>query len=202
MSLDQRYHDVVRRIAGRARLVAVTKGASVADVRALHSLGQRDLGENRAEQLAERRAALPDAAWHFIGNLQRNKLKLLVGAALVHSFDRPDLAPRWPAGVPVLVQVHLGGGEHRNGVPPADAPAVLEALAKWNVRCVGLSVLPPPGEDPRPHFAALRALRDELSASWPEVRELSMGMSADFETAIEEGATMVRVGRALFEREG
>lgn len=188
------------RRADDVRLVAVVKGQPAEAAVALHALGERDFAENRAEALLDKARALPaDARWHFIGNLQRNKLRTLAQARpLVHSFDRPDLADAWPAGMDVLLQVHLGGSEHRNGLPPEAVEPALAALEKAGVACRGLSLLPPRGEAPRPHFARLRGLRDALAPSWPALRELSMGMSGDFEEAVEEGATMVRVGRALF----
>ncbi|MFA5861422.1 MAG: YggS family pyridoxal phosphate enzyme [Candidatus Thermoplasmatota archaeon] len=202
--MDERFHDICSRIeaaaarAGRApdavKLVAVTKGRAVEDVRRLHALGQRDFGENRADALTSRMAALPDVHWHFIGNIQRNKVKLLGGCALVHSFDRPDLAASWPHGVPVLLQVDFTGAPQRGGLAPADVPAAMDACRAAGMDVRGLSTLPPREGDPRACFRKLRELRDSLG-----LRELSMGMSADFETAIEEGATMVRVGRALFQ---
>lgn len=193
MSVDERYHDVVRRVAGRARLVAVTKGQPADVVRRLYDLGQRDFGENRVDDLLVKAAALPsDARWHFIGQVQRNKAKLLARATLVHSFDRPDLARAWPR-VPVLVQVDFTGREDRGGVAPAELSAALAACREAGVDVRGLSTLPPQDDEPRKWFRELRRLRDEHG-----LEELSMGMSADFEAAIEEGATMVRVGRALF----
>lgn len=193
MSLQECYHEVVRRVAGRATLVAVTKGQPVEVVRALYDLGQRDFGENRVEDLLAKADALPpDARWHFIGNVQRNKAKLLVRAALVHSFDRPDLAHAWPR-VPVLVQVDFTGREDRNGMAPSALPDALAACRAAGVDVRGLSTLPPQEGDPRRWFRDLHALRDAHG-----LKELSMGMSADYEAALEEGATMVRVGRALF----
>lgn len=195
MSLAERYQDVVRRIAGRARLVAVSKGATVEELRAAYDLGQRDFGENRAKQLAERAAALPrDVRWHFIGNLQSRDVKILADLRpLVHSFDRLDLASMWPRDVPVLLQVDFTGRTDRNGIAPVLAADALATLAKAGLDVRGLSTLPPANADPRPIFRTLRAIRDEHG-----LRELSMGMSDDFEAAIEEGATMVRVGRAVF----
>lgn len=194
MTLEERYHDVVRRIGGRARLVAVTKGHPDVDVQRLLDLGQRDFGENRADALAARVATFPEARWHFIGNVQRNKVKLLEGCALVHSFDRPELAAAWPARVPLLLQVDFTGAPHRNGLPAAAVPDALAAARASGLGVRGLTTLPPREGDPRACFRQLREMRDDLG-----LRELSMGMSADFEVAIEEGATLVRVGRALFE---
>lgn len=195
MTLAERYHDVVERVGGRARLVAVGKAATLADVRALYELGQRDFAENRADALALRIEQLPpDARWHFIGNIQSNKLRVLRDAKpLVHSFDRPDLVAKWPPAVPVLVQVDFTARAERNGVPPHDVAALVAALREAGVEVRGLSTLPPKEGDPRPVFRRLRALRDATGLA-----ELSMGMSEDFEAAIDEGATMVRVGRALF----
>ena len=188
------YDDVVERIAGRARLVAVSKAATLEQMRAVYAAGQRDFGENRVDALVEKAAAMPsDATWHFIGNLQSNKLRALGDLRpIVHSFDRPELARKWPSGVPVLVQVDFTGRADRNGIPPAALGGVLATLKEHGIEPLGLSTLPPKG-DPRETFRELRRLRDEHG-----LRELSMGMSEDFEVALEEGATMVRVGRAIF----
>lgn len=187
-----------------ARLVAVTKGRSVEAIRALYDAGQRAFGENRAPELHEKAPVLPwDVRWHFVGNLQRNKVKLLHQVVpLVHSFDRLDLVESWPKDLAVLLQVNVAGEAQKNGVAPAEAEAALAALEKAGVRCLGLSTMPPLVDDPernRPHFRALRETRDLLAASWPHLRELSMGTTVDYPVAVEEGATYVRVGRALFE---
>lgn len=189
-------YDVVRRaVPSGVTLVAVSKEASIDAMRAVHARGQRDFGENRVDALARKAAQMPsDARWHFLGAIQSNKLRALAELKpLVHSFDRPDLAAKWPRDVPVLLQVDFTGLEQRSGIPPAEVPAALHALRAAGVLCRGLSTLPPLDADPRPVFRALRALRDEH-----KLAELSMGMSADFEIAVEEGATMVRVGRAIF----
>lgn len=197
MSLHAHYADVVRRIAGRATLVAVSKAADVEAMRAVYDLGQRDFGENRVEALVEKRAQMPkDVRWHFIGNLQSNKIRTLRELRpLVHSFDRVDLATKW-GDMPLLLQVDFTGrsalGE-RNGLPPADIPSALATLADQGVPVLGLSTLPPKEGDPRAAFRALASLAKEHG-----LRELSMGMSDDFEAALAEGATMVRVGRAIF----
>jgi len=195
MDLAQRYQDVARRVAGRARLVAVSKSGSVDDIRALYELGHRDFGENRAKQLAERAAALPaDIRWHFIGNLQSRDLRTLAELKpLVHSFDRLDLVAKWPRDLPVLLQVDFTGREDRNGIVPAGVADALATVRKADIEVVGLSTLPPADADPRPVFRALRELRDAHG-----LRELSMGMSEDYEAALDEAATMVRVGRAIF----
>lgn len=195
MTIEDRYRHVVGKVAGRARLVAVSKAATLADARAVYELGQRDFAENRADALALRAAQMPaDVVWHFIGNVQSNKLRVLRDVRpLVHSFDRVDLVARWPAGVPVLVQVDFTGRAQRNGVPPDEARGLVAAARAAGIEVRGLSTLPPREGDPRPVFRALRALRDELG-----LVELSMGMSGDYESALDEGATMVRVGTAIF----
>ena len=185
------------------RLVAVTKGRPLEALRALYDAGQRDFGENRAPELHEKAPAMPwDVRWHFVGNIQRNKVKLLHQVLpLVHSFDRLDLVDAWPTDLRVLLQVNVAGEAQKNGVAPAEAEPALAALEKAGVRCLGLALMPPLVDDPeknRPHFRALRETRDRLAPSWPALRELSMGTTADYLVAVEEGATYVRVGRALF----
>jgi len=187
---------------GSVTLVAVSKDVDPDRVLAAARSGQRDFGESRAQQLVAKRAVVSGAAWHFIGRLQRNKVDQVVGAVdLVHSVDRLELARAIDgragrAGVVqrVLLQVNVAGDPAKAGVAPHDLPALLEAVrALGGVRCDGLMTVPAQGVDPRPAFVALRALRDELGLA-----HLSMGMSDDFEAAVEEGATVVRVGRAVF----
>ena len=214
------------RAAGRApgsvRLLAVSKKMTADDVRAALAAGQRAFGENYAQELRDKRAALaqdrtlPTEAdvprppeWHYIGPLQSNKIKYVAGqVALVHTVDSIALLEAIAArGAPqaCLVQVNVAGEAQKRGVAPADLPALLDRFAALpNVTCPGLMLIPPLTEDPddaRPHFAALRALRDrEAAHERPNVdlRELSMGMSSDLEAAIAEGATLVRVGTAIF----
>lgn len=209
MSIAERYHDLRRRAdaaaraAGRdpagVRIVCVGKGHPIEALREAYDAGARDFGENRADELRAKAQALPaDARWHFVGHLQSNKLKVVLEAnALIHSLDRGDLADRM-RGRAALLQVYLGGEGERSGVAPAKVEEALLALSRGGVPIVGLMVLPPKGEDPQAHFRRLRMLRDELLPRWPFLVELSMGMSEDFEAAIAEGATMVRLGRALF----
>lgn len=193
------------------RLLAVSKGQPSEALREAYAAGQRDFGENYAQELAkkaEELADLPDLRLHMIGHLQRNKAKLVVRhAAAVHSVDSTALAleleRRVPEGqkLPVLVEVSIAGEAQKSGVDPNELGALLECLsgcARLEVR--GLMCIPPDGPDPeaaRPYFARLRELRDQHGG--PErLPELSMGMSADFEVAIEEGSTLVRVGTAIF----
>jgi pyridoxal phosphate enzyme (YggS family) len=214
------------RAAHSVRLVAVSKKMSADDVRAALRAGQRDFGENYAQELRDKRAELAsdlefadDAhapRWHYIGPLQRNKVKLLAGqVTLIHSVADADIveeidrrtAEPGPAAVPqaCLIQVNLTGEARKSGVAPDALPALLDRFAVADhVDCVGLMLIPPLATEPnetRRHFAALRALAErEARVSRPHVdlKELSMGMSGDFVDAIEEGATLVRVGSAIF----
>ena len=183
-------------------LVAVTKTVALPLVREALLAGQRDFGENRAQELlgkAEDLAACADGApvWHFIGRLQRNKVRLLAPhVARWHSIDRPELAvllARHAPGAAVYVEVNLASEPQKGGCAPVDAPALVDSLRAAGLRVEGLMTVPPSGGDPRPYFAALRALGERLGLAG-----LSMGMTGDFETAIEEGATVVRVGSAIF----
>ncbi len=199
---------------GEVCLIAVSKMQPAEAISAAHAAGQRDFGENYVQELVAKAASLEGLAglhWHAIGALQRNKVKDVARiAAAVHAVDRVELAVELrrraeAAGrvVDALVEVGVAGEQHKAGCAPGDARAIVEALtgSPW-VRAVGLMTVPPMTEDPedaRPHFRALAALRDELrQAGFEAMRELSMGMSADFAVAIEEGSTLVRVGTAIF----
>jgi hypothetical protein len=204
------------RAPGSVKLLAVSKKMTADDVRAAIAAGQRAFGENYAQELRDKRAALAGdptlpapPQWHYIGPLQSNKVKYVAGqVALVHTVDSaPLLEAIAGRGAPqaCLVQVNVAGEAQKRGVPPGELSALLDRFAALpNVTCAGLMLIPPLTEDPdgaRPHFAALRALRDrEAARARPnvELRELSMGMSGDLETAIVEGATIVRVGTAIF----
>lgn len=184
------------------RLVAVTKGVAVETIGAAVRAGVLDLGENRVQEARAKQALLPEGPrWHLIGRLQRNKAREAVHRFhLIHSLDRWSLAEelmRHSDGpVAVLIQVNVGRQSEKGGVAPeALAELVDRCRSAAGLRIRGLMAIAPQGEDPRPHFARLRELGERHGEpGW----ELSMGMSADFEAAIEEGATMVRVGTALF----
>ncbi len=212
------------RRAGRApeevSLVCVSKTLPAAQVSAAHAAGARDFGENYGQELRDKAAQLahlPGLRWHFIGPLQRNKIKYAVGTAtLIHSVHSVELVREVErraaaAGLQqeVLVQLNLSGEATKSGIAGGDLDRLLEAFAGCgSCRCVGLMTLPPAFDDPRrarPHFAELRRLRDRAArAPRPNVdlRHLSMGMSGDFEVAVEEGATLVRVGTAIFGARG
>ncbi len=185
------------------RLVAVSKTQPLDRVRAAAAAGQTLFGENYAQELREKTDALPELEWHFIGALQSNKAKLVVGrAALIHTCDRAALARELSkraaalgATQRVLLEVNTGREPQKSGVVPEEVATLLAAVrALPALECRGLMCIPPADADPRPHFRTLRALRDGLLPGG----ELSMGMSADYACAIEEGATLVRVGTAIF----
>jgi len=178
-------------------LVAATKTVEVARIRAAVAAGVPDVGENRAQELLEKAPAVDGARWHFVGTLQRNKVRVLAPwVTWWHSVDREalgvEIARRAP-GARVLVEVNVAREPQKAGCAPGDAAALTDTLRAAGLAVEGLMTVPPAGTDPRRWFAALRDLAGRLG-----VAHLSMGMSDDFETAVEEGATMVRVGRALF----
>lgn len=200
---------------GEVTLIAVSKTFGADRVRVAFNAGQRDFGENKVQEALQKIGETADIQirWHLIGHLQSNKVrKAAAPFACIHSIDSVDLLRRLDnaaadAGVTpdVLVQVDLAGEDTKFGAPVDEARRIVDAaLACRAVRLAGLMLLPPWNEDQeqtRPWFARLRALRDEwIAAGVPRdaLRHLSMGMSHDFEAAIEEGATMVRVGTAIF----
>ncbi len=177
------------------------KEKPVADLETVLAAGQLDLGENKAQELVAKAEALAPHGtalrWHFIGRLQRNKVRALAPyVTRWHSIDRVELCAllaRHAPGANVLVQVDVAGEPQKGGCAPADTPALVERLRTDGLVVDGLMTVPPAGTDPRPHFAALARLAERL-----ELPELSMGMTEDFEVAIGEGATLVRVGSAIF----
>jgi PLP dependent protein len=193
------------------RIVAVTKTHGPEAVRAALAAGLRDIGENRVQEAVQKQDALQDIAveWHLIGTLQRNKARHAAGRfALIHSIDRSDLAAeldrRTPAGrrQPVLVQVNCSGEPQKGGVPPESLPGLLEQLkALERIEVHGLMTMSALTEDTteqRRSFRLLRELREAAERSGSRLPELSMGMSGDYPAAVEEGATMIRLGTVLF----
>ena len=194
------------RVAGRdpdsVRLVAATKTVPAEQVAEAVALGVTDLGENRAQELLAKADALatataPEVCWHFLGRLQRNKVRSLAGKVTWwQSVDREALGiaiARHAPGAQVLLEVNVALEPQKGGCAPTDAPGLADALRRLGLRVEGLMTIPPAGDDPRRWFAALRELGGDLG-----VRHLSMGMTDDYEIAVEEGATMVRIGRGIF----
>lgn len=196
-------------------LLAVSKTFGPDHVRAAYAAGQRDFGENKVQEALQKQEATADLAirWHLIGHLQSNKAKKAAPAfAAIHSVDSVELLRRIDAAAveagsapDVYIQVDLAGEDTKFGAPEAEAGAIARAAASCRAaRLKGLMLLPPWFDDPelaRPYFRRLRGLRDRLIEEGIDaalLHELSMGMSHDFEVAIQEGATLVRVGTAIF----
>lgn len=208
--------DAAARRTGRApesiRLVAVSKLHPADAVRELHAAGQMEFGENYVQEAVAKMEALsPEIRWHFIGHLQTNKVRLVVGRfALVHGVDSlklaqslQDCAKRRNLTQDVLVQVNLAREPQKSGIAEVDLPALAEFLTECShLRWQGLMLMPPFFDAPelaRPYFARLREVAERLrQTTGLSLPELSMGMTGDFEAAIEEGATMVRVGTRIF----
>ncbi len=213
--VEERLRAACRR-AGRARnevtLVAVTKTVSAETAALLPGLGACDLGESRPQELWHKAAVVQGARWHLIGHLQRNKIeRTLPLIERIHSVDSARLlqaleeaCKRAARTLPALLEVNASGEASKNGFAPEEVGSLAEIVAKLqHLRIDGLMTMAAHAEDPektRPTFAALRKLRDRLANEWGRaLPHLSMGMSNDFEIAVEEGATMVRLGTVLFE---
>lgn len=206
------------RIAGRepdsVRLVAVSKTRPASDIMECRLAGQTIFGENYVQELSSKAAELAGPVeWHFIGHLQSNKVKYIAGlVTMVHSVDRLSLAEeidrqwgRLGKSCDVLIQVNVAGEATKSGTTTAEAMTLVQAVSRLpHLRVKGLMTMPPFFDDPeaaRPYFAELRQLAETIEREGipgVEMRELSMGMSGDFEVAIQEGATLVRVGTAIF----
>jgi hypothetical protein len=222
-TVRQKLHNSALR-AGRSpdaiRLLAVSKTFGLEHVRAAAAAGQRDFGENRVQEALQKIDGSADLKirWHLIGTLQSNKVrKAAARFHAIHSVDSLQLLEAVDAASTeamsspeLLVQVDLAGEATKHGAPPAVAAEIVKAASRCrSARCVGLMAIPPFFEDPedaRPYFAQLSGLRASLLKAGLDpvlLRELSMGMSHDFEIAVQEGATIVRLGTAIFgERHG
>ncbi len=188
-------------------LVVVSKMRSDDDVLDVYAAGERSFGENRQQGLRARiESSLPeDIAWHFVGPLQSRKVRYVAdNVSLLHSLDRISLAQRWFAarGGPVLIQFNLAGEPQKSGFDPDAAEEVLDAVLATGVDVRGVMAIPPIAERPMesaPWFAMLRSIFDMYSERRDGISVCSMGMTSDYEVAIREGATTIRVGRAIFE---
>jgi PLP dependent protein len=207
--------DAACRAAGRepssVTVVAVSKLHPAEAVDAVVAAGAGDVGENYVQELVAKQAVVRAAArWHFIGRLQRNKARMIAGrVALIHAVDSVELGAELGKRAlavgtiqPVLAAINVGGEAQKSGVSPSDAASLVAALRDTaGIRLDGLMTMPPPADDPestRPAFLALRTLRDSLATPSTPLPHLSMGMSHDFAVAIAEGATLVRIGTAIF----
>jgi len=199
------------------KLVAVTKTVPLAGVKEVLSCGVNALGENRVQEFLTKYSHWPcGPEWHFIGRLQTNKVKKIIGkTALIHSLDRYSLALTISKAAcnshtvaRVLVQVNIAGEETKTGLPPGEVPEfAAEAGRLPGLEVCGLMTIAPVCSDPeeaRPYFRQLRALARRLQARFPDLRMryLSMGMTGDFEVAVEEGANILRIGTAIFGARG
>ena len=203
-----------RRAAGQVKLLAATKSQSIELIRAAVDAGITLIGENYVREAAGKKPRIDEAIeWHMIGHLQRNKVKAAVDLFDVfESLDNLPLARELDKEgqkrnkiIRVFVEVNLGGEESKTGVNDSEAPSLVQQVASLShLRVEGLMSVPPYREDPeevRPYFRKLRLLREKLGdihSPRLELRELSMGMSHDYKVAIEEGASIVRIGTALF----
>ena len=197
---------------GEIRLLAVSKTFDAGAIAAAMACGQHTFGENYVKEALEKIAALPNQGieWHFIGPLQSNKTRAIAeNFAWVHSVDRAKIAERLSAARPahiaplqICMQVNIGGEDTKSGVAPADAAALARVIAGLpRLKLRGLMAIPPPTSDfvqQRRHFAVLRELKEQLAHERVMLDTLSMGMSADLEAAVAEGATLVRIGTSIF----
>jgi hypothetical protein len=192
------------------RIIAVAKFHPASAVRAVVEAGLLHIGENRVQEAREKAASVEGAVWHMVGRLQTNKAAQAAELfTWIHSVDRIELAQalgraaqrRRTSPLQVLVQVNLAGERQKGGCPAQDVPDLLAAMQDYPMLAPrGLMIVPPAGSDPRPEFRALRELLERMHGQFPGLAldQLSMGMSGDFAEAIAEGATMVRIGTAIF----
>ena len=220
--MKERLESVLRRIESAAKrvgrdpseitLVAVSKNFPAEAVKEAYSLGMRNFGENRAQELREKYEELKDLdiTWHFIGRIQTNKVKYFVPIAdYVHSVWRKEeldeiekRASKLGKTMKIFVEMNISGEESKAGIRENEIREFLNVANSYDhIEVIGLMTMAPFVEDPeevRWVFRRLREIRDEMSKDFPSLKELSMGMSNDFEIAVEEGATFVRIGTAIF----
>lgn len=194
--------------ASSIALVVVSKGRSADEVARVVASGHSLFAENRQQGLRERieGGSRSGIEWHFVGPLQRRKVTYVQAhVSLLHSMDRTSLARSWRGAgdTPVLIQFNLGAEPQKSGFHPESAVRTLDELLGIGVDVRGVMAIPPYSADPeetRPYFTMLRRIFDQYRDQYDNIEHCSMGMTGDFEVAIEEGSTMVRVGRAIFEQ--
>ncbi len=192
------------------QLVAVTKQVSIETAQQAVKLGLKNFGENKAQELLKKRQAIPGVQWHFIGRIQTNKIKYIVpNSEIIHSVWRikelveiDKRACNLKKIQQVLIEVNVSGEDTKAGIRPEDLKSFLKEAGRFkNVKLIGFMTMAPFVEDPesiRWVFRKLRELRDEYQRNYPNLVHLSMGMSNDYEIAVEEGATILRIGTAIF----
>jgi len=212
---NEKYQEIISELTlQKIALIAVSKTKPVEDIRELYELGHRDFGENYVQEAGEKKSEISTLVeWHMIGHLQRNKVRLAVELFdVIESLDNLALAReldkegrRRGQIIRAFVEINLGGEESKSGIAKNHVASLLESVAKLaNLRVEGLMTVPPFRQDPEqvpPSFRELRELKEKLSEpGFPNVdlKELSMGMTHDYPVAVEEGATIVRIGTALF----
>lgn len=202
------------RSAGDIELIAVTKTVAIGPMAEAAAAGIVHFGENHVQEMIGKYENFPEIKWHMIGHLQSNKVKYIIGkCALIQSVDRSSLAGeihkrsrRAEIVQPVLIEVNIGREPQKSGVMPEDLWTLMDAMLDMDALCIrGLMTVPPlceSSDEVRPWFAGMRRLMQEARKRYPgtDLPVLSMGMSGDYETAVAEGATMVRVGSAIFGR--
>jgi len=203
----------VNRDPAEITLVAVSKTVEIDVIKQAYALGQVDFGENRVQSLKPKSEALPQARWHLIGQLQTNKVRDVVGrSCLIHSLDRWNLAEEIDRQarvqdilMPTLLQINIAGEEQKAGLTPADVESFLDAVGQLeNLQVLGFMTMAPLLDNPeeaRQVFRELNAMYRQfgvINYRNVELKYLSMGMSQDYEVAIEEGANIIRVGTAIF----
>ena len=215
--IEENYRQVAATVKPGVRLVAVSKYKTVEEIKTVYDLGQRVFGENKAQEMRAKHEVLPsDIEWHFIGHLQRNKIKYIIGyVSLIHSIDSLELlqevnkaAAKENRVVPCLLQFHIAEEETKFGLNLAEAEVLLDSpdfAEMQNVRIdgvMGMATFTPDKEQVRREFASLRDIFQTLRTTFflgkDHFKEISMGMSDDYPIAMEEGSTLVRIGSSIF----
>ncbi len=215
-NIKERVHTALKttnREGEEVTIIGVTKTVDIENIQEAVSSGLLNLGENRVQELTKKYDSIKDAKWHMIGTLQRNKVKYIIDKVeLIHSLDSLSLAreinkhaERIQRIMPVLVQINIGNEKTKAGIPSVEALPFIESIFNLkNIKVMGLMTIAPLIEDPelvRPYFRTMKQIYDELkNVNYPhtDIQYLSMGMSYDFEVAIEEGSNMIRIGTAIF----
>lgn len=210
--MKESFESILQKIPSKTQIIAVSKKQSIQQIEALYQRGQRHFAENYVQEALQKLQQIkhPDIYWHFIGKLQSNKAKDVVGSfEYIHSVDSFHLAEviqkialKEKLVQKILIQVNIANEESKGGIHAQELPNLLAKIQPLsNVKVVGLMTMPPLVDDPeksRPYFQELKKLMTGLQKKYPDLRELSMGTSSDYSAAAEEGATFIRLGTILF----